>query len=90
MIDPEKSLSKQGVEMAHTVKEIKTLPLSGTENGKIEVAVIGEPYGAGSAPVASVGIFLDGNNAEPDWKVHLPKEDIDGVIAALQEAKAQL
>jgi len=76
--------------MAHTVKEIKTLPLSGTENGKIEVAVIEEPYGEGTAPVVSVGIFLDGKNADPDWKVHLPKEDIDGVIAALEEAKAQL
>ena len=76
--------------MAHTVKEIKILPLSGTENGKIEVAVIEEPYGEGTAPVASVGIFLDGKNADPDWKVHLPKEDIDGVIAALEEAKAQL
>ena len=76
--------------MAHTIYEIKTLPLSGTENGKIEVAVIEEPYGDGTAPVASVGVFLDGNNAEPDWKVHLPKADIDGVIAALQEAKSRL
>ena len=76
--------------MAHTVKEIRTMPLSGTENGKIEVAVIEEPYGAGTAPVASVGIFLDGNNSEPDWKVHIPKEDIDGVIAALQEAKSAI
>jgi len=76
--------------MAHSVKEIKTLPLSGTKNGKIEVAVIEEPYGAGSASVASVGIFLDGGNDEPDWKVHLPKENIDEVIAALQEAKGQM
>jgi hypothetical protein len=76
--------------MAHSIKEIKTMPLSGTENGKIEIAVIEEPYGAGSASVASVGIFLDGSNSEPDWKVHLPKENIDGVIEALREAKAQI
>jgi hypothetical protein len=37
-----------------------------------------------------VGIFLDGKNTDPDWKIHLPKEDIDGVIAALVEAKEQL
>jgi len=76
--------------MADTVKEIKTLPLSGTENGKIEIAVIEEPYGTGSAAVASVGIFLDGNNNEPDWKVHIPADNIDEVVSALQEAKEQL
>jgi len=76
--------------MAPNVQEIKTFPLAGTENGKIEVAVIAEPYGAGSAPVASVGIFLDSGNSEPDWKVHLPQENIDEVIAALQEAKARM
>jgi hypothetical protein len=72
------------------MEEIKEFALSGTENGKIEVAIIKEPYGEGSAPVASVGIFLDSSNAEPDWKVHIPKEDIDKVIEALKEAKAKL
>ncbi|WP_456432809.1 hypothetical protein [Nitratifractor sp.] len=73
-----------------TIKEIATLPLAGTDNGKIEVAVLQEPYGAGSDPVASVGIFLDASNAEPDWKVHIPKGSIDGVIEALQRAKEEL
>ncbi len=76
--------------MADTIKEIATIPLASTENGKIEVAVIDEPYGAGSAPVASVGIFLDGSNDEPDWKVHIPKENISDVIAALQKAAEAL
>ena len=76
--------------MANNVKEIETMPLAGTEKGKIEVAVIAEPYGAGSAPVASVGIFLNGENEEPDWKVHIPKENIEGVIAALQKAAGEL
>ncbi|WP_457605269.1 hypothetical protein [Nitratifractor sp.] len=76
--------------MSDKVTEIETMPLAGTKNGKIEVAVIEEPYGAGSAPVASVGIFLDGSNDEPDWKVHLPKENIDGVVAALQKAAEKL
>ncbi len=72
------------------MKEVKTLPLSSTEKGKIEVAVLEEPYGAGSEPVASIGIFLDASNDEPDWKVHIPKADIDAVIEALKEAKAKL
>ncbi|WP_457602707.1 hypothetical protein [Nitratifractor sp.] len=76
--------------MADKIKEIATMPLASTENGKIEVGVIEEPYGPGSASVASVGIFLDGSNDEPDWKVHLPKENIDGVIAALQKAAEAL
>jgi hypothetical protein len=76
--------------MAEKFKEIATLPLSSVEKGKIEVAVIEEPYGAGSEPVASIGIFLDGSNEEPDWKVHIPKENIDGVIEALKKAKEVL
>jgi len=72
------------------MKEVKTLPLSSTEKGKIEVAILEEPYGAGSEPVASIGIFLDASNDEPDWKVHIPKADVDAVIEALQEAKAKL
>ncbi len=76
--------------MADTIKEIATMPLASSKNGKIEVAVIDEPYGAGSAPVASVGIFLDGSNDEPDWKVHIPKENIADVIAALQKAAEAL
>ncbi|WP_292658947.1 hypothetical protein [Nitratifractor sp.] len=76
--------------MAHEIQEIETMPLAGTESGKIEVAVIQEPYGAGSDAVVSIGIFLNGDNDEPDWKVHLPKENIDGVINALQKAKETL
>lgn len=76
--------------MAHETREIETMPLSGTENGKIEVALIGEPYGEGSDAVASIGIFLNGDASEPDWKVHIPKADIEAVIHALQKAKSEL
>ena len=76
--------------MAGKFKEIETLPLSSVEKGKIEVAVIEEPYGSGSEPVASIGIFLDASNEEPDWKVHIPKGDIDAVIEALKKAKETL
>ena len=70
--------------------EIKTIPLNGTQSGKIEVAKIEHPYGEDSSPVASIGIFLDKFSEEPDWKVHLPKENIDEVIKALQETKEAL
>jgi hypothetical protein len=40
--------------------------------------------------VASIGISLQANTEEPDWKVHIPKANIDAVISALQEAKKTL
>jgi len=76
--------------MSKTVQEIATIELSGTENGKIEVATLNEPYGSKSEPVASIGIFLSGGSDEPDWKVHIPRENISAVIAALEEAKSAL
>jgi hypothetical protein len=45
------------------------------------------PYGATSHPVVSIGISLKGE--EPDWKVHIPYENIDELIEALKAAKAQ-
>jgi len=73
--------------MAHEIKEIKSIHFSGTERGKLEIAVIYEPYGEGSDPVASIGVFLDSRNTEPDWKVHIPGQNIDDVMEALEEAK---
>ena len=65
----------------------KTIPLSGTKNGVISVTKIDEPYGAGSATVASIGISLAGNADEPEWKVHIPLDNLDEVIQALSELK---
>ena len=65
----------------------KTIPLSGTKNGVISVRKIDEPYGAGSATVASIGISLAGNADEPEWKVHIPLDNLDEVIQALSELK---
>ncbi len=65
----------------------KTIPLNGTKNGVISVTKIEEPYGAGSGSVASVGISLAGNSNEPEWKVHIPLENIDAVIEALSALK---
>jgi hypothetical protein len=64
-----------------------TIALSGTKNGVISVTKIDEPYGEGSASVASVGISLAGNANEPEWKVHIPFDNLDEVIEALQKLK---
>ncbi len=65
----------------------KIIPLNGTKNGVISVRKIEEPYGVGSGPVASVGISLAGNSDEPEWKVHIPLENVDAVIEALSALK---
>ena len=61
--------------------------LSGTKNGKILVATVSQPYGEKSESIASVAISLQGNTDSPDWKVHIPKANIDEVIEALTKAK---
>jgi len=63
------------------------IPLSGTKKGVISVTKVDEPYGKGSATVASIGISLVGNAEEPEWKVHLPMDNLDAVIEALQALK---
>ncbi|MDQ1244433.1 MAG: hypothetical protein QG565_773 [Campylobacterota bacterium] len=65
----------------------KIIALSGTKKGVISVTKIDEPYGKGSHSVASIGISLAGNADEPEWKVHVPLENLDEVIEALRELK---
>jgi len=65
----------------------KTISLHGTKNGVISVTKLDEPYGAGSNSVASIGISLSGDAENPEWKVHIPLENLDEVIKALQELK---
>jgi len=76
--------------MSDKVTQIEEIALSGTKNGKITVSTIAQPYGPKSESVASIGISLQANADEPDWKVHIPKANIDAVIVALQEAKKSL
>lgn len=64
-----------------------TMALHGTKQGTISISKIVEPYGEGSGTVASVGISLSGKSDEPDWKVHIPLENLDEVIAALSKLK---
>jgi hypothetical protein len=65
----------------------KIIPLSGTKNGVISVKKINDPYGPKSGTVASVGISLAGNADDPEWKAHIPMDNLDEVIKALQELK---
>jgi len=65
----------------------KTIALNGTKKGVISVTKIDEPYGTGSHSVASIGISLAGNANEPEWKVHIPLENLDEVIEALKSLK---
>lgn len=65
----------------------KIIALNGTKKGVISVTKIDEPYGANSHSVASIGISLAGNANEPEWKVHIPFENLDEVIEALKSLK---
>jgi hypothetical protein len=65
----------------------KTIALSGTNKGVISISKLEEPYGKDSATVASIAISLSGNVDAPEWKVHIPLENLDEVIEALQELK---
>ncbi|MBV5278683.1 MAG: hypothetical protein J0647_06575 [Campylobacteraceae bacterium] len=63
--------------------------LAGTKTGIISISHLEEPYGSGSFPVASIGISLKKNSEEPDWKAHIPYENLDELIAALKDAKVR-
>ena len=76
--------------MIGTVTKIDEMTLSGTKDGKITISTIAEPYGPKSESVASIGISLQASAEEPDWKVHIPKANIDAVLAALEKAKQSL
>ncbi len=75
--------------MSGTTTAIEEMTLSGTK-GRITVSTIAEPYGPKSESVASIGISLKSDANEPEWKVHIPKANIDQVIEALQKAKSTI
>jgi hypothetical protein len=72
--------------MSGTTTAIDEMTLSGTK-GRITVTTIAEPYGPKSESVVSIGISLKSDASEPEWKVHIPKANIDQVIEALEKAK---
>ncbi|MBZ7985876.1 hypothetical protein AVANS14531_05955 [Campylobacter sp. Cr9] len=61
---------------------ISSILLKGTQSGKISLANIKNPYGEGSSEVLSIAICLKEN--EPEWKIHVPYENLDELIIALQ------
>ncbi len=63
------------------------IPLAGTRNGIISISHLEEPYGSESEAVVSIGITLRKNGEEPDWKAHIPYENLNELIIALQEAQ---
>ena len=71
--------------MLKEVQNIKEIPLNDSKNGTIKVGEILNPYGKDSESVVSIAISL--NTGETDWKVHIPFQNIDEVIQALQEIK---
>jgi hypothetical protein len=73
--------------MSKESKLLKSFHLAGTKNGTISISHISEPYGEDSNPVVSIGISLKGEDSEPDWKAHIPYENLDDLIEALKEAK---
>ncbi len=73
--------------MSKNLLEETAIHLHGTNKGVISIAKIDEPYGKDSGTVASIGISLNGMSDEPDWKVHIPFENLDEVIEALKKLK---
>jgi hypothetical protein len=73
--------------MSGKITTIEEMSLANTKEGKITVTTIEEPYGTGSESIASIGIALQANSDEPDWKVHLPKENIEGVKLGRQKGQ---
>ncbi len=68
------------------VKVLHTINLASLEGGKIMLSHIERPYGENSEAVVSIGVTLKGD--EPDWKVHIPYQNIDELIEALRAAKS--
>lgn len=66
---------------------ISTFALADTKKGTISVSHLEEPYGASSEPVVSIGISLKGDSEEPDWKAHIPYDNLDDLIKSLNDAK---
>ncbi len=66
---------------------IKTFPLAGTKEGVISISHLEEPYGEGSNPVVSIGISLKGDVQNPDWKAHIPYDNLNDLIEALKTAQ---
>jgi hypothetical protein len=70
--------------MSKKVTEVKTIKLAHAKDSTISVAHIEKPYGEYSSPVVSVAVFV---SKEHEYKVHIPYENLDELIAALNKAR---
>ena len=69
-----------------TVEIVDAIKLAGSEKGMITVSKIQNPYeNSDIDEVVSIGVSL--GNDEPDWKVHIPLENLDELINILQKVK---
>jgi len=68
---------------------LTSFALAGTRKGTVSISHLEEPYGTDSHPVVSIGISLKGNTEEPDWKAHIPYENLQQLIDALEDAKTK-
>ncbi|MBX7491010.1 hypothetical protein [Helicobacter turcicus] len=62
----------------------KRLPLNGSENGRLDFAIIEEPYGEDSQAVVSICASIGDAQS---WKIHLPLKQIKAIRKALKESK---
>ncbi len=76
--------------MGGRVRHIDDIELASAEKGKISISVVDEPYGADTDSVISIGVFLNKEKTEPDWKVHIPAENVEEVLAAIHFAQCKL
>lgn len=68
---------------------IRNIKLATKKGGVISVSHVTTPYGENSDAVVSIGVSLKGDEGHPDWKAHIPYDNIDEVIDALKEAKTK-
>lgn len=71
--------------MSSEIKIVKEIQLNGSKKGLISIGELSKPYGENSESVVSIAVSIGGD--EIDWKVHIPFENLDAVILALQEVK---
>ena len=67
------------------VNKSSSKPGAGMKKGRIVISNVTEPYGASTADIVSIAIALNGEDVQ--WKAHIPYENIDGLIEALNKAK---
>ena len=60
------------------------IDLHGTKKGGISLEKIDQPYGPNSTPVVSIGIYMDKSKDKPDYKSHIPIENLEAVIEELK------